>query len=82
MANCYSVFNKGKSAIPPLFNSLEVLSSASDQAKLFPKNFSKNSNTDDSGIPLPVFLSRTNWKLDNIYLSPKIVKKVIMNHDF
>ena len=38
-----SVLNKGKSAIPPLFNGLEVLSSASDKAKLFAKNFSKNS---------------------------------------
>ena len=28
-----SVLNKGKSAIPPLFNGLEVLSSASDKAK-------------------------------------------------
>ena len=45
-----SVLNKGKSAIPPLFNNLEVLSSASDQAKLFAKNFSKNSNLDESGI--------------------------------
>ena len=34
-----SVLNKGKSAIPPLFNGLEVLSSASDKAKLFAKNF-------------------------------------------
>ena len=34
-----SVLNKGKSAIPPLFNRLEVLSSASDKAKLFTKNF-------------------------------------------
>ena len=31
-----SVLNRGKSAIPPLFNGLKVLSSASDQAKLFP----------------------------------------------
>ena len=38
-----SVLNKGKSAIPPLFNDPEVLSSASDKAKLFAKNFSKNS---------------------------------------
>ena len=30
-----SVLNKGKSAIPPLFNDPEVLPSASDQAKLF-----------------------------------------------
>ena len=42
-----SVLSKGKSAIPPLFNGPEVLSSASDKAKLFAKNFSKNSNLDD-----------------------------------
>ena len=58
-----SVLNKGKSAIPPLFNGPEVLSSASDKAKLFAKNFSKNSNLLDSGISLPVFLSRTTLKL-------------------
>ena len=34
-----SVLNKGKSAIPPLFNGLEVLSSASGKAKLFAKTF-------------------------------------------
>ena len=49
-----SVLNKGKSAIPPLFNSPEVLPSASDKAKLFPENFSMNSSLDDSGISLPV----------------------------
>ena len=43
-----SVLEKGKSAIPVLFNGPEVLSSASDKAKLFAKNFSKNSNLDDS----------------------------------
>ena len=42
--------NKGKSAISPLFNGVEVLSSASDKAKLFAEKFSKNSNLDDSGI--------------------------------
>ena len=76
-----SVLNKGKSAIPPLFNGLEVLSSASDKAKLFAKNFSKNSNLDDSGISLPVFPSRTNQKLHNISVTPKMVKKVITNLD-
>ena len=45
-----SDLNKGKSAIPPLFNKPEVLSSASNKAKLFAENFSKNSNLDDSGI--------------------------------
>ena len=76
-----SVLNKGKSAIPPLFNGPEVLSSASDKAKLFAKNFSKNSNLDDSGISLPVFPLRTNLKLHNISITPKIVKKVITNLD-
>ena len=74
-----SVLNKSKSAIPPLFNGLEVLSSASDKAKLFAKNFSKNSNLDDSGISLPVFPSRTNLKLHNISINPKTVKKVLTN---
>ena len=55
-----------KSAISPLFNSPEVLSSASDIAKLFAENFSKNSNFDESGISLPIFSSRTNLKLHNI----------------
>ena len=76
-----SFVNKGKSVIPPLFNGPEVLSSASDKAKLFAKNFSKNSNLDDSGISLPVFPSRTNLKLHNISVTPKMVKKVIMNLD-
>ena len=76
-----SVLTKCKSAIPPLFNGLEVLSSASDKAKLFAKNFSKNSNLDDSGISLPVFPSTTNLKLHNISITPKMFKKVITNLD-
>ena len=75
-----SVLNKGKSAIPPLFNGPEVLSSASDKAKLFAGNFSKNSNLDDSGVSLPVFPCRTNLKL-HISVTRKMVKKVIMNLD-
>ena len=76
-----SVLNEGKSAIPLLFNSPEVLSSAPDKAKLFPKNFSKNSNLNNSGVSLLVFPSRTNLKLHNISLTPKMVKRVIMNLD-
>ena len=76
-----SVLNKCKSAIPPLSNRLEVLSSASDKAKLFAENFSLNSNLDDSGVSLPVFPSRTNLKLHNFSITPKMVRKVIMNFD-
>ena len=58
-----------------------MLSSASDKAKLFAGNFSKNFDLDDSGISLPIFTSRTNLKLHNISVAPKMVKKVIMNLD-
>ena len=74
------VLNKGKSATPPIFNGPEKLSSASNRAKLFAENFSKNSNLDDLGISLPDFPSKTNLKL-HISVSPKMVKKVIMNLD-
>ena len=73
------VLNKGKSAVTPLINDLEVLSSASDKAKLFAENFFKNSNLDDSGISLTVFPSRTNLIMLNFSVTPKMVKKVIMN---
>ena len=58
-----------------------MLPSASDKAKLFAEKFSKNSNLDDSGISLPVFPSRTNLKLHNISVTPKMVRKVVMNLD-
>ena len=58
-----------------------MLSSASDKAKLFAKNFLKNSNVDDSRISVPVFPSGTNLKLHNISVTPKIVQKVITNLD-
>ena len=76
-----SVLNKGKSAIPLLINCPEVLSSASDKAKLFSENFSMNSNLDDSAISLTVFPSRTNLKLHNISVTPKMVRKLVMNLD-
>ena len=56
-----------------------MLSSGSDKAKLFAGNFSMNSNLDDSGISLPVFPFRTNLKLHNISVTPKMVKRVTMN---
>ena len=67
--------------LSPLFNGLEAFSSTSDKAKLLAENFSKNSNLDGSGPSLPDFPSRTNLKLYNICVSPKMVKKVIMNLD-
>ena len=79
LGNCLSVLDKSKSTIPLLFNCPEVLSSATDKVKLFDKNFFNNSNLENSGIPLLDFSSRTNLKLHNIYVIPKMVNKVIMN---
>ena len=56
-----------------------MLSSASDKAKLFVKNFSQNCNLDDSGISLPVFPSTTNLKFHNNSVTPKMAKKFITN---
>ena len=76
-----SVLNKAKSAILPLFNGSEVFSSVSNKGKLYAKIFSKNFNLDNSGISLPVYPSRTNLKLHNISVTPKMVKKFITNLD-
>ena len=71
-----SILNKVTSAIPPLFNSPRC-------CLLIKKNclLKKNSNLDDLGISLPVFPFRTNLKLHNISVTPKMVKKVIINLD-
>ena len=66
------VLSNCKSAIPPLFNNWEVLSSASDKA---------NFDLDDSGIFLPVFLSRNNLKFHNVSVSLRMAKKVLPNLD-
>ena len=58
-----------------------MLFSASDKAKLLAKYIFENSNLDDLGIFLPAFPSRTNLKLHNFFITPKMVKKVITNLD-
>ena len=45
------------------------------------KTFLRTLNLDDSGISLPVFPLRTNLKLHNIFVTLKMVKKIIMNLD-
>ena len=69
------ILNKGKSAIPLLFNDPDVLSAASDKAKLFAENCSKNSNLEDAGIFLSAFPSRTNLKLRNTFVTPTLCEK-------
>ena len=58
-----------------------MLSSASDKAKWIAENFSMTSNLDNSDISLLVFSSRTYLKLHNIYVTAKMVRKVVRNLD-
>ena len=76
-----SVLKKDNSALPPLINGPEVLSSGPDKAKIVLKFFSKNSNLNESGISLLTFPSRTNLKLHNIHVTPKFVMKILTNFD-
>ena len=68
---CRRVLMKMPAAIPSLFHGPEMLSSVSYKAKLFPEDFSKNCNLDDSCISLPVSLY---LRLHNISVTPKMVK--------
>ena len=58
-----------------------MLSSGFNKAKLFAENLSKNSNLEYSDISFLVFVSRTNLKLHDFSVTPKMVKKVLMNLD-
>ena len=69
------------STIPSPFNGSEKLPSESDKTKLIAENLFKNSKLDDSLISEHSFPSKTNLKLHNTPVIPKLVKKFITNHD-
>ena len=69
-----SVFNNSISAISP--NGPEVLSSLFNKVKLIPENFSKKFNRDDTSTAFP---SRTNLKMHNICVNPKLIKMIIIS---
>ena len=48
---------------------------------LVKQNVSKKSDLDDSGISLLIFPSRTNLRLHNFSVTPKMFKKIIINLD-
>ena len=66
-----SVLNKSKLLYLLYFSAIQSLA----------EKFSMNCNLDDSAISLPVFSSRSNLKLHNISITPKIVRKVVMDLD-
>ena len=75
-----SVFNKGKSTVPPLIHEDDVLTTAVDKAELLAQKFSSNSNL-VSDNPLPEFPSRCDTTLSNLKVTPSCVSKVISHLD-
>ena len=78
---CNSVLNRGKSTIPPLFNGPEVLTTSTDKANLFARNFSYNSTLDDSNQLLPDFPSRTEHRLTSRKITARMVSHAIYHLD-
>ena len=78
---CNSVLNRGKSTIPPLFNGPEVLTTSTDKANLFARNFSYNSTLDDSYQLLPDFPSRTEYRLTSRKITARMVSHAIYHLD-
>ena len=48
---------------------------------MFPENFAKNSDLDNSNISLSALTSRANLELHDTHVTPKLVNKVITNLD-
>ena len=78
---CNSVLNRGKSTIPPLFNGPEVLTTSTDKANLFARNFSYNSTLDHSYQLLPDFPSRTEHRLTSRKITARMVSHAIYHLD-
>ena len=78
---CNSVLNRGKSTIPPLFNGPEVLTTSTDKANLFARNFSSNSTLDDGFQQLPDFPSRTEQRLTSRKITARMVSHAIYDLD-
>ena len=70
------VLNCGKSIIATIINGPEILSSASDKATLFVKNFAANSNLHDTNHVLPNFPSHTDIQLSDFFITAKEVSKL------
>ena len=75
---CNSFLTKGKSTKPP-FNGPEVLTTSTNNANLFARNFSCNSTLDDGLQQLPDFPSRTEQRLSSKKITSKMVSNMIYN---
>ena len=75
------ILRKGKFTLPPVFNAAKTRLFSSSKTNSCDENFSNNFNLDDSDIYLPVFPCGNNWKHYIIPITPKLVKKAIINFD-
>ena len=75
------ILRKGKFTTPSLFNAPKAKLCSSSKTNLCDEDFSNNFNLDDSDIYLPVFPCGNNWKYYIIPITPKLVKKAIINFD-
>ena len=75
------ILRKGKFTTPPLFNAPKVRLCSSNKTNLCDEDFSNDFNLDDSDIYLPVFPYGNNRKHYIIPITPKLVKKAIINFD-
>ena len=75
------VLNRGKTSVgPTVINGPELLSSASDKAKLFATNIAANS-TLDVGHPLPSFPACTTNLLSEFSIQSRDIARLISNLD-
>ena len=75
------ILRKGKFTLPPVFNAAKARLFSSSKTNWCDENFSNNFNLDDSDIYLPVFPCGNNRKHYIILITPKLVKKAIINFD-
>lgn len=68
------ILNNIKFAILLLYNGPVLLLSGSDKAKLFGEMFTENPNLNDKGSCFAFFCPKINLKVDNIFITPKVVK--------
>ena len=76
-----SVYNKGKSVIPPLLHGSDFVTSPKDKAELFAKNFSSISSLDSTNHILPDIADKQVDPLLDIRITPASVSKVIFGLD-
>jgi len=76
-----SVSNKGKSAIPPLFDGFNVVTSACDKSELLASTFAHNCSLPILNQHLPEFLSCCNTTLEDVWITPLKISKEIAQLD-